>query len=178
VDQDNTKEMFTRYRAARAVASAQSPPWENASSSDEETGLPALQFNAMAVDQEQLGWTTLDSPLLCVNAGQGPYVSRYVQFPYLCARTDPGCSDMMQFPVSMPQDGLIDIMVWERVRCRLHPSQRTLILLQRSRAEIFGLLVGGAVEGEIFWSPAVSSSPGMIDDTRVQTDDQKSGTVL
>ncbi|KAH7921740.1 hypothetical protein BV22DRAFT_1176259 [Leucogyrophana mollusca] len=40
-------------------------------------------------------WVTFDKPILWFYAGQGPYVSR----------------ELMQFPVSLPDDGLIDISV-------------------------------------------------------------------
>lgn len=52
------------------------------------------------------GWITIDKPLLYVYAGQGPYAS----------------PDLMQFPVSVPNDGLIDIAVQAVVsatRCSL-----------------------------------------------------------
>ncbi|KAF8350667.1 ATP-NAD kinase-like domain-containing protein [Amanita rubescens] len=54
-----------------------------------EGGLPPLQYST-----EDEDWTTLDEPLLYVYAGKGPYVGR----------------DYMAFPVSLPDDGLIDIV--------------------------------------------------------------------
>jgi len=41
------------------------------------------------------GWMTFDKPILFAYAGKGPYVSR----------------DLMQFPVSLPDDGLVDISI-------------------------------------------------------------------
>ncbi|KAI0928500.1 hypothetical protein AcW1_005729 [Taiwanofungus camphoratus] len=55
--------------------------------------LPELKHSA--ADGE--GWITFDKPILYIYAGKGPYVSR----------------DFMQFPVSMPDDGLIDVVVHE-----------------------------------------------------------------
>ncbi|KAJ7685209.1 ATP-NAD kinase-like domain-containing protein [Mycena polygramma] len=81
------------------------------------TALPPLKYSA-DVD----GWTVLDDsePLLYVFAGKGPYVGR----------------DLMAFPVSLPDDGLIDIVA-QKV------SSRTDILSH----------LGGAPKGEMYWSP-------------------------
>ncbi|EFI28368.1 hypothetical protein CC1G_13902 [Coprinopsis cinerea okayama7 len=51
--------------------------------------LPALRY----LPDDNDGWYTIDEPILFVYAGQGPYVGR----------------DYMAFPVSLPDDGLIDI---------------------------------------------------------------------
>lgn len=51
-------------------------------------------------DDEDHEWVTFDRPLVYLFAGKGPYVS----------------SDVLQFPVSLPTDGLIDVTVQERVR--------------------------------------------------------------
>ncbi|KAF8077902.1 ATP-NAD kinase-like domain-containing protein [Lyophyllum atratum] len=66
------------------------------------------------------GWTTYDEPILYVYAGKGPFVGR----------------DFMAFPVSLPDDGLIDVMV--------QPVS--------SRTEIISSL-GGAAKGEGYWHP-------------------------
>lgn len=50
-------------------------------------------------DDEDPEWVTFDRPLVYLFAGKGPYVS----------------SDVLQFPVSLPTDGLIDVTVQERV---------------------------------------------------------------
>ncbi|KAF7976705.1 hypothetical protein HWV62_5867 [Athelia sp. TMB] len=44
------------------------------------------------------GWLTLDVPSVYMYAGKGPFVSR----------------DLMQFPVSVPDDGFIDIVIQQR----------------------------------------------------------------
>lgn len=64
--------------------------------------LPELKHSA--ADGE--GWITFDKPILYIYAGKGPYVSR----------------DFMQFPVSMPDDGLIDVVVHEVVRASVQAS--------------------------------------------------------
>ncbi|KAA1471124.1 hypothetical protein DENSPDRAFT_837053 [Dentipellis sp. KUC8613] len=45
------------------------------------------------------GWVTFDKPVLYLYAGKGPFVSR----------------DLMQFPVSMPNDGTVDLVIQERM---------------------------------------------------------------
>ncbi|KAJ7461511.1 ATP-NAD kinase-like domain-containing protein [Mycena latifolia] len=80
-----------------------------------ETALPPLSYTSTDDD----GWTTLDKPLLYVFAGKGPYVTR----------------DLMAFPVSLPDDGLIDIVA--------QPMS--------SRSEIL-LSLGGAPKGELYWN--------------------------
>lgn len=55
------------------------------------TALP--EFSHLTPDKE--GWITIDKPLLYVYAGQGPYAA----------------PELMQFPVSLPDDGYIDIVV-------------------------------------------------------------------
>lgn len=46
------------------------------------------------------GWVTFNRPLSYIYAGKGPYVSK----------------DLMQFPVSIPDDGLLDVVAQELVR--------------------------------------------------------------
>ncbi|KAG6866957.1 hypothetical protein C0991_003873 [Blastosporella zonata] len=81
-------------------------------------GLPPL--NHLPDDTE--GWTTYDQPLLFVYAGKGPFVGR----------------DYMAFPVSQPDDGLIDVMA--------QPVS--------SRTEILSSL-GGAAKGDTYWQPSL-----------------------
>lgn len=61
------------------------------------------------------GWVTFNRPLSYVYAGKGPYVSK----------------DFMQFPVSIPDDGLLDVVAQELVRslmrCSLWPTHPPLI---------------------------------------------------
>ncbi|KAF8892551.1 ATP-NAD kinase-like domain-containing protein [Infundibulicybe gibba] len=80
--------------------------------------LPPLRYSNEDTD----GWTTFNEPVLYVYAGKGPYVGR----------------DLMAFPVSLPDDGLIDIM----------------IVPMSSRREILSAM-GGAAKGEIYWRPKV-----------------------
>ncbi|EMD38389.1 hypothetical protein CERSUDRAFT_48084 [Gelatoporia subvermispora B] len=55
--------------------------------------LPELKYS----NADMKDWVTFDKPILYVYAGKGPLVSR----------------DLMQFPVSLPNDGLIDVVVQE-----------------------------------------------------------------
>ncbi|CAK5264569.1 unnamed protein product [Mycena citricolor] len=86
----------------------------------EDTALPPLQYS-----ESKDGWTDVESPLLYVYAGKGPYVGR----------------DFMAFPVSLPDDGLIDIVV--------QPLGHT------SRSDIL-LGLAGAQKGELFWNDKVT----------------------
>lgn len=52
------------------------------------------------------GWVTFNRPLSYVYAGKGPFVSK----------------DLMQFPVSIPDDGLLDVVAQELVRPLMHCS--------------------------------------------------------
>ncbi|KAF9053226.1 ATP-NAD kinase-like domain-containing protein [Panaeolus papilionaceus] len=80
-------------------------------------GLPPLKYH-----QDEDGWTTFDDPIMFVYAGKGPYVGR----------------DFMAFPVSLPDDGLVDLM----------------IMAKNSRTDILGAM-DGAVQGKSFWHPKV-----------------------
>ncbi|KAF8654225.1 hypothetical protein AX16_003749 [Volvariella volvacea WC 439] len=82
------------------------------------TSLPATRHGI--TDEE--GWTTLNEPLLFVYAGKGPYVGR----------------DLMAFPVSLPDDGLVDIAIMP---------------LSTRRALISAM--DGAAEGKLYWNPKV-----------------------
>ncbi|KAH9952236.1 ATP-NAD kinase-like domain-containing protein [Amylocystis lapponica] len=57
------------------------------------SALPELQHSAPDAE----GWITFEKPLSYVYGGKGPYVSR----------------ELMQFPVSLPDDGLIDVVAQE-----------------------------------------------------------------
>ncbi|KAK0239940.1 ATP-NAD kinase-like domain-containing protein [Armillaria nabsnona] len=65
-----------------------------------ERTIPAANENSdsalppLTTDESDEGWTTFDKPLLYLYAGKGPFVGR----------------DLMAFPVSLPDDGLIDIV--------------------------------------------------------------------
>ncbi|KAJ6596937.1 ATP-NAD kinase-like domain-containing protein [Mycena vulgaris] len=93
---------------------SQTPPSPEADG----TALPPLRYSSTDDD----GWVTLDKPLLYVFAGKGPYVGR----------------DLMAFPVSLPDDGLIDIVA--------QPVT--------SRSEIL-LSLGGAPKGELYWNTSL-----------------------
>ena len=75
---------------------------------DAPTGLPPLKYTGGAQTDDE-GWITFDKPYTFFYAGQGPYVA----------------SDLAQFPVSLPNDGYIDVVFQERVRT----SSRAHLLL-------------------------------------------------
>ena len=68
------------------------------------SGLPPLQH--IGPDASDDGWITFDKPFTYLFAGKGPYVS----------------ADFVQFPVSLPTDGLIDVVLQERVRAIFPPA--------------------------------------------------------
>lgn len=68
--------------------------------------------------EDEQGWITFDKPILYVYAGQGPYVGR----------------DLMAFPVSLPDDGMIDVIAQELT----------------TRGEILSGMVG-AQNGNPYW---------------------------
>ncbi|KAF9013858.1 ATP-NAD kinase-like domain-containing protein [Cyathus striatus] len=80
--------------------------------------LPPLKYH----HEDDDGWTTFDESLLYVYAGKGPYVGR----------------DFMAFPVSLPDDGLIDVMAM--------PSSSRMDILSG---------MSGAPKGDTFWNPKV-----------------------
>ncbi|KAJ7582657.1 ATP-NAD kinase-like domain-containing protein [Mycena floridula] len=83
------------------------------------TGLPPVKYSTDDVD----GWTTFDKPLLYVFGGKGPYVGR----------------DLMAFPVSLPNDGLIDIVAQT---------------LSTSRGEMLKSF-STAHKGELYWNTSL-----------------------
>ncbi|KAL1733181.1 ATP-NAD kinase-like domain-containing protein [Schizophyllum commune] len=90
-------------------------------SEDGEDGLPPLVYAKAGSSSEGSsddGWTKFEDPILFVYAGKGPYVAR----------------DLMAFPASLPDDGLIDITI--------HPMA--------PMGELFGAM-NGAEKGELFW---------------------------
>ncbi|KAF5377073.1 hypothetical protein D9757_007739 [Collybiopsis confluens] len=79
----------------------------------------ALPEPKTSLDETE-GWTTFPEPLLFLYAGKGPYVGR----------------DFMAFPVSLPDDGLIDIM-----------AQSTKSITRTDVIASFG----GAANGDLYW---------------------------
>ncbi|KAG7092503.1 hypothetical protein E1B28_008854 [Marasmius oreades] len=88
IAEDNKAKISDTFRGMRKhqKSSPPSPPII-----EEEGGL--LQPKYSTTDTE--GWTTFSKPAIYVYAGKGPYVGR----------------DYMAFPASLPDDGLIDIVV-------------------------------------------------------------------
>ncbi|KZT26357.1 hypothetical protein NEOLEDRAFT_1091226 [Neolentinus lepideus HHB14362 ss-1] len=114
VESDKTK-LIEKWKEARAA------PLSLSTGSTEETSgaLPPLNFDPQSKPDDD-GWITFDKPLLYVYAGQGPYVGR----------------DLMQFPISLPDDGLIDVVAQEL----------------SSRADMLKAM-DGAENGSPFWLP-------------------------
>ena len=72
--------------------------------------LPPLKYSETDTD----GWEGLDLPVLYFYGGLIPYVGRYVAnltFPTL--RSSPSTRDLLQWPLALPNNGLIDIAVQE-----------------------------------------------------------------
>ena len=79
---------------------------EGAGDADEEVGADAANARTSSLPEllhlekpQGDGWIEFEKPILYLYAGKGPYVSR----------------DLMQFPVSHPDDGYIDVVIQERV---------------------------------------------------------------
>ncbi|EJD53008.1 hypothetical protein AURDEDRAFT_96953 [Auricularia subglabra TFB-10046 SS5] len=100
VNEKDKQRMVETHRAIRSkrVASASRPDLLSTAGIDdlEDSQLPDLRF-ADGPDHE---WITFEKPVLYVYAGMMPYVSR----------------DLLQFPVSHTNDGLIDLVVQERAQ--------------------------------------------------------------
>lgn len=80
------------------------------------SALPALRY----LPDDKDGWVTFEDPILFVYAGQGPYVGR----------------DYMAFPVSLPDDGFVDLSV----------------MPVTSRGDMVASL-SGAETGAAYWQP-------------------------
>jgi sphingosine kinase len=80
--------------------------------------------------KEDDDWLTFDKPILFLLAGKGPYVARFVAAVCHIRHLPPYApSDLMAFPVSLPDDGVIDIVVQELVSLlRLLPRQELRVL--------------------------------------------------
>jgi sphingosine kinase len=86
---------------------------------------PNAKLNGNAIDlplpkhsTNDEGWITFDKPLLYVYAGQGPYVARFVGLQFQAfhdLKVVISFSDYMTFPVSLPDDGFIDVSAQEMV---------------------------------------------------------------
>jgi len=88
---DKTAMVAALRKHENSATDDEPPPAEVESLS---TGLPPLQY----VDDYE-GWTTFEGPALYFYAGKAPYMSR----------------ELMQFPVSVPNDGMVDIVIQGRL---------------------------------------------------------------
>jgi len=104
-----TKELASKYQSLQPIS---------ASEGNHTSSLPPLKH----LTNDEDGWTTFDDPILYVYAGKGPYVGR----------------DLMAFPVSLPDDGLVDLAVMSR----------------SSRIDTIGA-IAGAKDGANYWYPKI-----------------------
>ncbi|KAJ7063337.1 ATP-NAD kinase-like domain-containing protein [Mycena amicta] len=116
VFESDKDKMFEDLQRRRTNPPSATPPPDS-----ESTELPELKYISKENDDDD--WTVVNEPLLYVFAGKGPYVGR----------------DLMAFPVSLPDDGLIDI---------------ALQTMAVSRSDML-LGLGGAPKGETYWHPSV-----------------------
>ncbi|KAI0636889.1 ATP-NAD kinase-like domain-containing protein [Trametes polyzona] len=108
------QDMHAERAQAQATFSASALDAPPSPAGAQDGGLPPLQYP----DTDEDGWITFDRPLVYLFAGKGPYVS----------------SDVLQFPVSLPTDGLIDVTLQER-------TTRTAMLKA----------IDGSQRGDHFW---------------------------
>ena len=89
-----------RIQAAQSAPAAESEPVIGEAADVTDTtgaGLPPLVHK---YESGADGWLEFDRPILYLFAGKGPLVAR----------------DLLQFPMSLPDDGYIDVVVQEKVR--------------------------------------------------------------
>lgn len=109
-DKDKILSTFRASSSSTTSSTNTSPPQPNghAPTADEATtptgGLPPMKYNFENAEGD--GWVGFDKDICFVYAGKGPYVAR----------------DLMQFPVSLPNDGAVDVVVQELVRFRFLSS--------------------------------------------------------
>ncbi|PIL24066.1 hypothetical protein GSI_13817 [Ganoderma sinense ZZ0214-1] len=120
VAETDKDKMMQNREALRAQAQALhgSPISTYSSSTLPETGVPELKH--IGPDADRDGWITFDKSFSYFYAGKGPFVS----------------VDLMQFPVSHPDDGFIDVVIAERT---------TRLALLKA--------VNGADRGTQYWTP-------------------------
>ena len=112
LEEDDKQKMAAAWRSGKEGRNLTLPP----SSKSAIDVLPSSKY----LQGEEDGWTVFNGSILYVYAGKGPYVGRYTfSFEYIgqtISNTLWSRSDMMAFPVSLPDDGLIDVMTMSRVR--------------------------------------------------------------
>jgi sphingosine kinase len=91
--------------------------------------IPKIQATDLPLDSALDGpeWYTFEKPLLFVYGGQGPYVGRCVYSFWLSKGVLDCHRDFMAFPVSLPDDGLVDVVAQELVRFCQHVLVSLLI---------------------------------------------------
>lgn len=127
--------------------------------------LPPLRHlgaNWTDFNSDSEGWTKSQTPALFLFAGQGPYVSRSASFAQQRRTNAPLLMhlirDYMPFAVSLPDDGLIDLVLQEMVSASVNAVLIKLnpFRILRVQTGTKMLLNGGMVDGKVFWHPKVS----------------------
>jgi len=120
-DKDKMAATLHSSKKESSGSSLATPPASSSSTVSEDdikNNIPPLKY----LDDGAEGWTTFEEPILYVYAGKGPYVGR----------------DFMAFPVSLPNDGLIDVMAMSK----------------SSRGDVLSC-IDGAPKGDSYWHPMV-----------------------
>ncbi|EGN95964.1 hypothetical protein SERLA73DRAFT_185417 [Serpula lacrymans var. lacrymans S7.3] len=126
---EDDKEKMARFAQENT---GQKPCDPSSSGVDDLEELPPLRY----LGGTEEGWTTYEKPFIWIYAGKGPYVSR----------------SLMQFPVSLPDDGLIDIAVKEVVSLYSFILLNSCLkMVKDNRAKLLKAL-DGAEDGVPYWS--------------------------
>ena len=108
---------------AQAQALHGSPISTYSASTLPETGVPELKH--IGPDADKDGWITFDKSFNYFYAGKGPFVS----------------VDLMQFPVSHPDDGFIDVVIAERVSTCSPPQPARVMSRQRDVIAMYNVVL-------------------------------------
>lgn len=88
------------------------------------------------------GWIEFDKPVLYLYGGKGPLVGR----------------DFLQFPMSLPDDGYVDIVIQERVCAIFDLSIHSILKsAQVNRREMLKAMDGAEI-GKTYWMDSVSTA--------------------
>ena len=94
-----------RMLATRSSSTEPSTPLTANADGQSTASLPPLVHK---YEPNAEGWVEFDKPVLYLYGGKGPLVAR----------------DLLQFPMSLPDDGYIDVVIQERVRVLCYFSIR------------------------------------------------------
>jgi hypothetical protein len=101
---------FKAYRKSSTSSDKNSQDYEDLDFSP----LPPLKFGK----EDKDGWIDIDVPFVFFNAGKLPVASRSVAISAWCTfvHTIQFCREYLQWPLTRPDDGLIDLVLQEKVR--------------------------------------------------------------